>query len=80
MQTCARAAHIGPEHAQALLRLAGRAGHGQHARGSDNTRGGANHITGEGISLEGEPITSQGRKYPWRGSQSHHRGGNMQCP
>eukprot|EP00976_Prorocentrum_cordatum_P095918 1190355-Prorocentrum_minimum.AAC.1 len=40
-------------------------------------RGGANHITGEGICLEGEPIASQGREYAWRGSQSHHRGGNM---
>eukprot|EP00976_Prorocentrum_cordatum_P074705 1181618-Prorocentrum_minimum.AAC.1 len=39
--------------------------------------GGANHITWEGICLEGEPITSQGREYAWRGSQSHRRGGNM---
>eukprot|EP00976_Prorocentrum_cordatum_P087725 1187027-Prorocentrum_minimum.AAC.2 len=28
-------------------------------------------------ALEGEPITSQGREYAWRGSQSHHRGWNM---
>eukprot|EP00976_Prorocentrum_cordatum_P116765 1196208-Prorocentrum_minimum.AAC.4 len=39
---------------------------------------GANRITGEGICLEGEPITSQVREYAWnKGSQSHHRGGNM---
>eukprot|EP00976_Prorocentrum_cordatum_P106663 1194497-Prorocentrum_minimum.AAC.8 len=25
----------------------------------------------------GELITSQGREYAWRGSLSHHRGGNM---
>eukprot|EP00959_Pyramimonas_sp_CCMP1952_P472408 9499993-Pyramimonas_sp.AAC.2 len=39
--------------------------------------GGANHIAGEGICPEGEPITLQGREYAQRGSQSHRRGGNM---
>eukprot|EP00976_Prorocentrum_cordatum_P072993 1180925-Prorocentrum_minimum.AAC.2 len=31
-----------------------------HYRGGNMPGGGANHITGEGICLEGEPITSQG--------------------